>query len=199
MIQASDPSMTKCHESDYIIPGDFLKGFCHLSTHWHCPFCSEFCTVSLLDLYFGYRQLLVHSLHRCEEYLVWEEQVLYRQNSLRLCCGVKEEPNLFKQPSSTGEHIVLLLTRKYFQCTWFRFLFINWKECGAIKGIFKKSIHSILYITHKIKWIYLRFAFQQHIYWSGLFCKIVRNGHLSFFNFFFILVPYSPTVRIKSA
>lgn len=33
MIQTSDPSMTKCHKSDYIIPGDILKGFYHISIH----------------------------------------------------------------------------------------------------------------------------------------------------------------------
>lgn len=78
---------------------------------------------------------------------------------------MKEEPLFIKRPSSRGEHIVLLLTHKYFQCTCFNFLFIKWKECGAIKCILKKSIHSILYITHKGKW---RFAFQQHIYWFDL-------------------------------
>lgn len=39
MIQTSDPSMTKCHKSDSLIPGDILKGFYHhISIHWHCSF-----------------------------------------------------------------------------------------------------------------------------------------------------------------
>lgn len=111
---------------------------------------------------------------------------------------MKEEPKLFKWPSSTGEHEVLLLTYKYFQCTCFNFLFINWKECGAIKGILKKSIQSILYITRKSKWIYLRFVFQLHIYWSELFCKLLGMVICPLISFFFILLPSNPTVRIKS-
>lgn len=189
MIQTSDPSMTKWHKSDYIIPGDNLKGFRHhVSLRW--LFCSDRLPWRQPGVLFPSWILI---LVNCSSILyidvrnVWSQrswkQVVNRLCSLKLGCEWKKSQSLW------NDHHPQENTQR---CYWLKNTFsalvsisflLKSEECGAIKCIIKKSIPRMRYITYTMKWICLRLAFSLRVFWSELF--VDEDGHLSFYSFLF--------------
>lgn len=157
--------MTKWHKSDYIIPGDNLKGFRHhVSLRW--LFCSDRLPWWQPGVLFPSWILI---LVNCSSILyidvrnVWSQrswkQVVNRLCSLKLGCEWKKSQSLW------NDHHPQENTQR---CYWLKNTFsalvsisflLKTKECGAIKCIIKKSIPSMRYITYTMKWICLRLAF----------------------------------------